>query len=418
MKRNSANSASKNSSDSAEGSSYSSRTSRADVDAGAYIRDLDEDDDEERGRGRAKRKLSFGPKPRATSTKKLKLKPVAAAVEGTTSASALKIDKIVLALYDDAASGGEAETLHQRLQLLLKQKQVVRGTSKGEGFSNVYLQRLPSKAVIKYAIKPVHQNVRQVLQITLNPNAMEPEDVQDSRDMLHRVLGLRSDRLIAELKCTRLDTCIDVQDLFVNDLIVVFAGARTQSTFFVASDTGGRVQTIYCGSVQSAERACVYDQNDADAFKALVGEKPSGPELRRKKVKDDAELGITGNAKAGRTRFEVRNVLDTPVTLRDLRKMKSAFHKFEVFNVSGPKTKRWPLGFIGYLDLVRVRGLAGARLYVAKNGSREAQAEVQKYEQRLAKLAVRRWLPDDYVLNLRDVLREHGLWSVLCPAKT
>lgn len=413
MKQTSTNSASKHRESSADSSSRESSSRISSIDP--YLLDLLDDD--ERDDDRPKRKLGFGSKARTTSPKRPKLNPVAGAVKAESSTNVIKIDKIVLALFDDAASAADGEAMHKRLQQLLKQKELTRGTSKGEGFRNVYIQRLPSDAVIKYAVNPMHKGVRQVLQITLNPNQMEADDVQPFRDLLHRVLAFDADSLLAQLKCTRIDTCLDVENLPVNDLIVVFADARTQSTFYLASDRGGRVQTIYCGSAQSAEHACIYDQNDADDFKAQVGEKVSSPELRRVKVKEDAELGISKVPKSDRTRFEVRNVLNTPVTLRQLRTMKSAFEKFKVFRVARKPDKRLPLAFLTYLDMVRVRGLAGARLYVAEHGTREAQAEIEEHEQRLKKLKARISEFDDYALDIRAALRECGLWSVLCPAK-
>ena len=211
----------------------------------------------------------------------------------TVTARTPQIDKIIAVLLSADVSEAEQKTIGERLQRKLSTKELSRGSAKGESFKRVFILRLPSGAVAKFATDPPREDhVTQFMQITFNPNLMEGDDVTAFADMVKAIFGPQWTRRMHSLKYCRLDVCVDVAGVLANDLIIMIEGSRVQGTFFVQCDRNGRVQTIYVGSVQSAVHGCVYDQNDSDAYKSLVGEKPSAPQMQRAKARENAELGI------------------------------------------------------------------------------------------------------------------------------
>lgn len=330
-----------------------------------------------------------------------------------------QIDKIILVLMSNDVSTAEQEAIAERLRRKLNTKELSRGSAKGEPFKRVFIQRLLTGAVAKFATEPTRPDyIRQFMQITINPNQMQADDVEAFVDMVQAVFGPSWVRRMQAMKCCRLDACVDVEGVLANDLIVMFDGSRTQATFFVQCDRNGRIQTIYVGSVQSATHGCVYDQTDSDAFKSLVGEKPSLLQLRRVKAREDAELAIINEPAKGRTRFEVRNVLSPMVSIADLATMESAMHRFTVYEVRKKKGVPFDTQFRMYLDSVRLRGVSGARAYLTANAKKVVMDNVQAFEDRLTKLSAVWWTPEAFVLDVSVALQQNDLWSLLDPGST
>lgn len=334
----------------------------------------------------------------------------------TVTARTPQIDKIIAVLVSDDVSTAEQGAIAERLQRKISTKELSRGSAKGEPFKRVFIQRLPSKAVVKFATESTRpDHVAQFMQITFNPNLMEGDDVTAFGDMVKAIFGPQWARRMHALKYCRLDACVDVEGVLANDLIILFEGSRVQGTFFVQSDRNGRIQTIYAGSVQSAVHGCVYDQNDSDAYKSLVGEKPSAPQLQRAKARENAELGIINHPAKGRTRFEVRNVLRPMLSIADLASMESAMHRFTVYEVRKTKGVRFDTQFRMYLDCVRLRGVSGARSYLTAGAKKAVLDKVQKNEILLTNLSAVWWTPEAFVLDVRSALEHHGLWTLLNP---
>lgn len=334
----------------------------------------------------------------------------------TVTARTPQIDKIIAVLFSDDVSTAVQEAIGERLQRKLSTKELSRGSAKGESFKRVFILRLPSGAVAKFATEPPRQDhVRQFMQITINPNQMEGGDVEAFSDMIKAIFGPQWARRMHALKYCRLDACVDVAGVLANDLIIMFEGSRVQGTFFVQSDRNGRVQTIYAGSVQSAVHGCVYDQNDSDAYKSLVGEKPSTPQLQRAKARENAQLGIINHPAKGRTRFEVRNVLKPMLSIADLASMESAMHRFTVYEVRKTRGVRFDTQFRMYLDCVRLRGVSGARSYLTAGAKKAVMDKVQENENLFTKLSAVWWTPEAFVLDVRSALEQHGLWPLLNP---
>lgn len=324
----------------------------------------------------------------------------------------VQIDKMVVAMYPEAISDAEAEVVAKRLRKLIRKPQEIdgrpefsKGSSKGDIFKRVVIQRLPSGAVVKYAAEPSRGDVRQRLQITLNPAHIESTDIKHLRKALKSVLGPDWNAALRRALCMRIDSCVDGLDVDVNTLLVMFAGARSHGVFYVQVDQTGRIQTIYLGSVQSATHGIVYDQNASDRYKRLVGEKV----LVRERVADDAEVVL--RTQGARTRFEVRNVMKQGVSLLDLQKMPTALDKFRVFELSERAIDKLSATDAALLDVYRLRGPTGARAHLRafKNG----KAAEERLDEVLARHAAPWWDSPSLVSSMRRALRSSPVWCLL-----
>jgi len=321
------------------------------------------------------------------------------------------VDKLVLALLDDALSDDAAEAVIRRLRKLCRTNPsknraagFTRGTTKGDIFKRVVMQRLPSGATVKFALEPSRASVKQRLQLTFNPNLMDDDDAQAFGRTLKKLLAPDWERLRRAFLCTRIDINLDVQGVDINRLIIVFEGARSHGLFFVQIDRQGKVQTVYCGSSQSATHGVAYDQGASEAYKAMVGEKT----LTRPRIADDAELSISPTSE--RVRFEVRNVLKKPLRLSKLRSLPTALGKFRVYEVSEAAERKVDARDLALIDTVRLRGLAGARVHLTAGKS--GRQAVDALDHLLERFVAAWWNPDDLAQEIASALKEAPVWRV------
>lgn len=331
-----------------------------------------------------------------------------------TFATAPKIDKLIAALLEKHVPEDFDEMLAHNMKRLIRdspvdsdgKRQFFKGSTKREMFKRILIQRLPSGAVIKYAIEPNKSNVKQRLQITLNPGHMTAKDGKRFSRTLRKLLGLHFSRLIHAFVCTRVDVCIDVLDVDLNRLLILFDGARSQGTFYVHIGRGGKARTYYLGSSQSATHGVVYEQMSSEKFKELVGEKT----LKRVSVADDAEVAMT--PVDDRIRIEVRNVLKPGLKLLELVKMPTAFDKFHIYELSEAAELKLSAADLAMLDVVRLRGHAGARDHL-RRARRGATDAVNRLEDILARHAASWWKPSELAQCLVQALKATPVWTTL-----
>lgn len=330
--------------------------------------------------------------------------------------SEVKIDKLVIVLYNDVVPDSLASAISDTLRTLVRKSKkrdgrpiFARGSTKGEIFKRVVIHRLPSGAVVKYAAEPSGEKVKQRLQITLNPGHLERPDVQKLERALAKILGLEWQRLIRSSRCTRIDACVDGVNVDIDSLLVTFTGARSQGTFYVQTDRDGRIGTYYLGSVQSATHGVVYDQIASEAYKKLVDEKL----LQRQRVADDAEVVLKQEPK--RTRFEVRSVFKPAIPLSALEKSPTALNKFCVHEISEKATTKLSAADLALIDVVRLRGLVGARSRLEKQTN--GKATVDRLGSILARYAASWWDPQSFAQKLKSALRDSPVWALVVGPK-
>ncbi|SNS31859.1 hypothetical protein SAMN06265795_102190 [Noviherbaspirillum humi] len=344
--------------------------------------------------------------PNAAPNKMPPKKAITSAVNSVVAAKPpLRIDKLTLAVLMDDVSEIERTVVSKQFRTWLKAGTVQRGSTKGKGFKHSYVCSFSDKSNLEFRVNPSRSQVaKQFMNVTLNPDYLNDQHVEDLKAMLSKLFPGRSDEIIRRLRVYRIDVRADFP-VDVNSLIIRQGRAKKESKFFVATDKEGRVETIYLGSVYSEKHSVVYDQNASDDFKRKVGEPTNLPPLEHVRVapKDDAEVVIS------RTRFEVRRVYDDLPHLDVLERWTAPFDRWDVWQIRDMPQLKKDAAFWMYLDVVRWRGFAGARMYLTAHGC----TEVDRFEKLLEKFKVKWWQPETMALEMQSAFRSSKLWELL-----
>lgn len=318
---------------------------------------------------------------------------------------AMAIDKLVL---DIQLPEHELASALERARQLRRDRQLGKGSPKGKFYKNIFILRLPSKAVACFHMVQSNPDKGAPMQLVLNPNQIEPGDCQHLIAMFKLLFPLNAREIAASMLIRRIDVCIQL-GLAIEDLIIELNGVMSGAKVYLKTDRDGQMQTIYMGSTESAHHGVAYDQITSDQYKRLVGEKPS-----RTRMREDAELVLESESKQGRIQLESRRVFKRPVALAQLAEMRTPFGKYRILQLKSDG-KKWEPGFCSYVDSVRLRGVHGARTHwKAQCGEgREAMAQIAEFEARLGRVAAPWWKPEAYAASLVETLKKSAAWKFL-----
>lgn len=376
-------------------------------DSESYVSDIDDTEVNSPNKTNAKSNpiKSGSPKQNNKPISQFKKKPIDVSAHHTAAPliGAMAIDKLVL---DIQLPEHELASVLERARQLRRKRQLGKGSTKGKFYKNIFILRLPSKAVACFHMVQSNQDKGAPMQLVLNPNQMEPGDCQHLIAMFKLLFPLNAREIAASMLIRRIDVCIQL-GLAIEDLIIELNGVMSGAKVYLKTDRDGQMQTIYMGSTESAHHGVAYDQITSDQYKRLVGEKPSRTQMR-----EDAEL-VT-ERKQGRIQLESRRVFDHPVTLARLADLKTPFGKYRILQLKAGG-KKWEPGFCGYVDSVRLRGVHGARTHwKAQCGEgREAMAQIAGFEARLGRMAAPWWKPEAYAASLLETLKKSAAWKFL-----
>lgn len=338
---------------------------------------------------------------------KKKLTNVSAVPEATPSVTAMAIDKLYLDLL---ISEPEMDAVLERAQQLKKRSKLGRGSTKKTFFKHAFVHRLPSGAIARFHIVPNNRGQGANMQMVLNPNQMERGDSKVIIDMLKELFPLRAREVVAAMLIRRIDVCLQLLGVSINDLIITLDGSQSGAKVLVKTDRNGFVQTIYMGDTNSPHHGAAYDQVASDEYKSTVGEKPS-----RQHQRDVAEMVLEPVKKAkDRVQLESRRNFDKPVDLAQLAEITSPFGKYRIL-VLDSKAQKWDAGFCGYIDSVRLRGVHGARAHLSSQCGKasEVMNQVAEYEARLARMTAPWWSAEEHAASLLDTLKKSAAWRLL-----
>ncbi len=376
-------------------------------DSESYVSDIDDTEVNSPNKTNAKSNpiKSGSPKQNNKPISQFKKKPIDVSAHHTAAPliGAMAIDKLVL---DIQLPEHELASVLERARQLRRKRQLGKGSTKGKFYKNIFILRLPSKAVACFHMVQSNQDKGAPMQLVLNPNQMEPGDCQHLIAMFKLLFPLNAREIAASMLIRRIDVCIQL-GLAIEDLIIELNGVMSGAKVYLKTDRDGQMQTIYMGSTESAHHGVAYDQITSDQYKRLVGEKPSRTQMR-----EDAEL-VT-ERKQGRIQLESRRVFDHPVTLARLADLKTPFGKYRILQLKAGG-KKWEPGFCGYVDSVRLRGVHGARAHwKAQCGEgRDVMDQITEFETRLGRMAAPWWKPEEYAASLLETLKKSAAWKFL-----
>jgi hypothetical protein len=319
------------------------------------------------------------------------------------------IDKLKFSiLLEPSQLGGIIERALQ----LCKEKRLKHRSRKSEWYRHVFVLNFATGSKAVFEIEPNKPNAKTLATLTINPNRthMTTEDVLRLRKVWKDLFGLGALSLASRMRVMRIDVCADAA-YSIDNLIVDMDNVRTGAKFYIKTATGGRIETNYMGSVESASRGVAYDLDSSDDFKRAAGEVPS------RHTRENAELVIESGKKelAGRIRIENRRVFKTHQSFAKLTKLKNPFEQFHVYDLSKGSHK-FSLDFLMYLDCVRLRGQDGARKFLLSSAQKKApeiNKQISEHEGRLTNMAADWWKPTDFCSSLMGVLKTLPAWDFL-----
>lgn len=360
-----------------------------------------------------RQKSSHQPSYTGKSKKSSKLKTRKTSTAQAAARMLGRIDKLELVLPISAMTEHELDQAGARLQAI---SLVTKLSAKGKAYLLNYVLRCPSGAKVAFNLQPSKPRMRFGMKITLNPDHMDEADTELFLQSIKRLFPLNGKAMVASLLLNRADQAFD-HPVALTDLVIHLPGSPTESKFFVATDRLGLPQTWYCGSVGSPVHWLAYDQNASDAYKIAHGEVPSRGR-RRAKPEDDAEFLAQVNRSQDRSRFEVRRVFATPLTLRqaDALARSKPFGIVDIFCIDQRKLAGAPADFCLYVDSVKLHGVAGARSnFLRRESGKNKKQRLAEFEAYLADCGASFWdkagLDTSIEAAPQHLLQHHREWE-------
>ncbi len=328
-------------------------------------------------------------------------------IMGTTKPLQMNCDKIELNAY---MSSHELTAAVQRAFEMVKEKTLVKSTSKQRHYQNVFKLTFESGAYAMFLMTPNKANIKAQMQLVFNPNPshMNKQDARLMRKTFEELLGLNAKAIANAMLFHRIDICADFERL-IDHLIIDLDGVKVGTRFGLTTANGGTIKSIYMGGDESKHHGLAYDQVLSDEYKASVGEVTS----RRRSLREDA--GIALDATAQGLRIESRRLFKQPVGHAELSKVTDIFGGYKVWEVKPRPGIRMSTEFVHYIDCVRLRGFNGARSWSLANAADKQAtiALIAGHEKTLRRMVADWWRPEDFNASLLDVLRQSPAWLFL-----
>ena len=334
-----------------------------------------------------------------------KIKP--AAQDSPSSAPEItSIDKLEFSVQVDAT---ELVGAIDRALGLTREKVLSHRSSKSSFYRHQFVLRFDNGACAVFQMEPTQPNIRTLMQLHINPNHLTTANAKKLLNVWKQMFLHNAKHLAHTLLFRRIDVCADFRHS-VNDIILNMDGARSGSTVFVKTGTGGMIQTIYAGSIESARRGTAYDQDASDEYKSLVGELRS---VVRTAMKDDCEIGLTTTK--GRVRIESRNNFKSPLRFDQLPDLDDPFAGYKIYLKRPDRLGKPSADYLSYLDCVSLRGMTGARVHLTKHCTNvsETRAAIARHEKQLVRSTALWWRPADYNASVIAMLKAAPIWHFL-----
>lgn len=238
--------------------------------------------------------------------------------------------------------------------------------------------------------------------LQINPHKLNAMHTDSLIDLWQRLWIFGWKELRCNARYYRVDEAVDKQgDL--DNVILDRKASQVTSRFYTQTGRNGKIKTTYIGEESSENGGALYDRYSAEVFRNADAEPVP---LNR-----DTATHVLDQLKdvEGIIRVESRRVFAKKLTYAELRQTPSAFSEFQLFDLSRlTSSDRRDTSFMGYTEIVRLRGVHGAkqRLYQMLGKSAVTKRLIAEYEQRLARCQCEWWTQLDRTQQLGALLDE------------
>jgi hypothetical protein len=236
--------------------------------------------------------------------------------------------------------------------------------------------------------------------LQFNPDKLNAQHTDSLIDLWKRILPIGWRGLRSDARYFRVDEAADRQgDL--DNLILDRKASQVTSRFFTQTGRDGKIKTSYIGEQSAENGGALYDRFSAEVFRNADCEPvPLNRETATHTLDQVKDV-------EGVIRVESRRVFATKLTYAELLQTPSAFSEYFLFDLSRlPPRDRRDVAFVGYTEIVRLRGMHGAkqRLLYMHGKTAETKRMIADYEQRLASAQCEWWTQLDRTQQLGALL--------------
>ena len=236
--------------------------------------------------------------------------------------------------------------------------------------------------------------------LQFNPHKLDAQHTDSLIDLWKRILPIGWRELRRDARYFRMDEAVDAAgDL--DNLILDRKASQVTCRYYTQTGRNGKIKTAYIGEDSAANGGALYDRFSAEVFRNADCEPvPLNRETATHTLDQLKDV-------EGIIRVESRRVFATKLTYAELLKTPSAFSEYYLFDLSRlPARDRRDIAFIGYTEIVRLRGMHGAkqRLFDMHGKTADTKRMIADYEQRLARAQCEWWTQLDRTQQLGALL--------------
>lgn len=236
--------------------------------------------------------------------------------------------------------------------------------------------------------------------LQFNPHKIDAPHTQTLIDMWKCIWPIGWPELRRDARYFRVDEAVDAEgDL--DSLILDRKASQVTTRYCTQTGRDGKIKTAYIGEQSAENGGALYDRFSAEVFRNADCEPvPLNRETATHALDQLKEV-------EGIIRVESRRVFANKLTYAELLQTPSAFSEYYLFDLSRlPPRDRRDTAFVGYTEIVRLRGMHGAkqRLLYMHGKTAETKRMIADYEQRLASAQCEWWTQLDRTQQLGALL--------------
>ena len=310
------------------------------------------------------------------------------------------------AMIDAPASSDQVDRAIDICKEMAKAKRAIRITTQSQNWQAVFAvpldAHLPARhpdnpSVTLYFVYRRNTKADVPFRLQLNPHKLSARHVDSLIELWTRIWPVGWRELRTASGYHRVDEAVDAAgDL--DDLVLDRKASQVTAHYFTQTGRDGKIKTAYVGETSAENGAALYDRFSAEVFRNSDGDPVPLNRDTATHTLDQVE---------GVIRVESRRVFKTKLTYAELCQTPSALSEYFLFDLSRltPSDRR-DTAFMGYVEIVRLRGMHGAkhRLFHMHGETAQTKRMIADYERRLANCQCEWWTQLDRTQQLGALL--------------
>ena len=313
------------------------------------------------------------------------------------------------AMIDAPATPEQVERAMDLCKALVREGYATRITNQSQNWQAVFVAHLNGQLPAGHGQNPsvtlyfnYRGNARANIPFRLqfNPHKIDARHTQTLIDLWKCIWPIGWRELRRDARYFRVDEAVDAAgDL--DSLILDRKASQVTTRYYTQTGRDGKIKTAYIGEQSAENGGALYDRFSAEVFRnADCDPVPLNRDTATHTLDQVKDV-------EGIIRVESRRVFASKLTYLELLQTPSVFSEYYLFDLSRlPLPDRRDTAFVGYTEIVRLRGMHGAkqRLFDMHGKTAETKRLIADYEQRLARAQCEWWTQLDRTQQLGKLL--------------